>query len=269
MANWGAQHLAEVESKEGTGDGSGAIRNLVEVGLKNANDASQKARAEAKGTDEKTYPYVTDAGKCSRQVWFSLQNVDKSETLTTDSLVNFGVGHAVEEWLAVVLEAQGAEIVREYSIKHLHKGTIVSGRVDFIVTLPDFNCLIELKTISSRAMGFMLRQKKPGRDEHRKQLNLYEHFSQLSMINGRMYDVGYLVYVVKDATKAEPTVHAFKVKYDRDMAIADLDNLAEIASMAKKNIDPGIPLGYKKSAYPCTYCDWKTFCWNNKEVTNG
>ena len=81
--------------------------------------------------------------------------------------------------------------------------------------------------------------------------------------------LAYLVYCVKDATRREPTVHAFEVKYDRDMAIADLDNLAEIAHMAKKDVDPGIPYGYTKTTYPCSYCDWKTFCWSKKEKTNG
>lgn len=265
MGNWGAQHLAQVEENHGTGTGSSAIRQLIETGIKAANDAKQEARVKEKGTDQKTNPYVTDAGKCVRKVYLSLANVPETEELTTDSYVNFGVGHSVEEWLADVLEAQGAEIVREYSIKHLDSGVIISGRVDFIVTLPDYNCLIELKTTSSRAMGFMLRNGEAGKADHRKQANLYLHFSQLSMINGRMYDTAYLVYVVKDATRREPTIHAFEVKYDEEMARADIKNLVEIAHMAKKGIDPGIPVGYTKSKFPCSYCGHKGFCYDKKE----
>lgn len=264
MSRWGARHLAQVEDEHGTGTGSAAIRQLIETGIKAANDAQQKARVEAKGTDKKENAYVTDAGKCPRKVWLSLKNVPETEELSTDSYVNFGVGHAVEDWLAATLEAQGAEIIREHRVQYEESGVAISGRVDFLVTLPDYNCLIELKTTSSRAMSFMLKNQEAGKDDHRRQANLYCHFSHLAPINGRSYDTAFLVYVVKDATRREPTIHAFEVKYDEQEAKADIKNLVEISHMARKDIDPGIPVGYTKSKWPCNYCGFRSFCHKGK-----
>lgn len=259
MPKYGA-HLSEFENEFGTGSGSHVIRDLVGKGIALLNENSQKERVASKGTDLKENPHVSDAGKCPRQVYFSLRNIPKTEPLTTDSLVNFGVGHAVEEWLTKALEVQGAGVIREARIEIPVDGTVVSGRVDFLVTLPEFHSIVELKSINSRSMGFTLRKQEPGKDDHRRQLNLYLHAAAQEQLEGGPFDKGYLIYVVKDATKGEPPLHAFEVAYNKNIAEADLLWLARLKKQADAKSDPGIPTGYTKSKYPCNYCGWQSYC---------
>lgn len=265
------QHLAQVVEANGTGSATATIVRWVEEGIKAANDASQAERIAAKGTDKKANPYATDAGKCVRQVYFSLTGVPQTEPLTTDSYINFGVGHSVEEWLAGCLKASGAEVMQEVRIEIPAGDTVVSGRVDFLLGLKEENALVELKTTSSRAMGAMLRYGELGKDDHRKQANIYLHASQLGLLPHK-YDHAYLVYCVKDATRREPPLHAFQVNYDKSAAEADLKSLALIAKMAAAGRDPGIPAEYqakfaekgKTPVFPCGYCSYKTHCWKER-----
>ena len=119
-------------------------------------------------------------------------------------------------------------------------------------------------------MGAMLRYGENGKADHRKQANIYLHASQLGLLPHK-YDHAYLVYCVKDATRREPPLHAFRVDYDKGAAEADIKSLAMIAKMAEKGKDPGIPspflqhLAEKKNLpWQCQYCSWKGVCFDGK-----
>lgn len=257
------EHLADVVDRFGPAFATGTIVDLIEEGLRQANALEQERRAEEKGTTKKLNPYVTDVGKCERAVVKSLRNDPESDPLTTDSLINFGVGHAVEDWLTRILEVQGATVLREVRLEIPLEGVSVpvSGRADFLVTIPEAKLLIELKTTSSRAMGYMIRNGHQGRDEHRRQLNLYLHASHLGIIGDEPFETGLLVYVVKDGVKGEPVAHAFDITYDAFTASTDLLLLGQLARQADRGEIPQIPDGYKKNKFPCGYCAFRKACW--------
>lgn len=268
-------HLAEVEREYGTGDASEALRALLIRGLEEKNRVEREQRAAERGTADKLNPHISDAGKCLRQVTYSLMNAEQSEPLTADSLMNFLVGHAVEEVLAEILTAAGAEFVREERVTIPAGETVITGRKDFDgvrirwsekiaeqlgadrIDIPE-GTVVELKSTNSRAMGFMLKRGERGRNEHRRQLNLYIYGSGVSE--------GYLVYVVKDATKGEPIFHAFRVEMDEAQARNDLQALASAHDLAKRETLPEIPSGYAQNSFPCTYCNWRTRCWLDASV---
>jgi hypothetical protein len=265
MARRPQQHLREVvDQYDGAPDPAG-IALLLERGLWAARDAEQAARLADRGTLDKLNPHISDAGKCPRQVFLSLRNVPETDPLTADSLVNFGIGHAVEEWFANILMAQGAEILREVRVEIPAGNTKVSGRSDFLVRLPygQRQVLIELKSASSRSMSFGIKKGEQGKDDHRRQLNLYLHASQLGLLpeGWGPFDEGYLVYGVKDATKGEPPFFPYLVAYDEDLALNDLRNLAQLHAVAKLGGDIPIPdESYTKRKFPCGWCSYATHC---------
>lgn len=271
------RHLAELVDFYGRGpdDATEALVSLIETGLRVANERGRQEWA-ASHPDGKTNPYVTDAGKCPRQIFYSLTGVEETEELTTDSYINFGIGSAVEEWLGEVLSEAGLNFYREVRVEIPHQGTTVTGRIDFCFV--HSGRLIELKTTSSRSMSFMLRNREQGRDEHRSQANLYLHAQRHGTIawpegvDPQPLTDAYLVYVTKDATRREPTINAWHVPYDAERAEADLSMLSMVAQAAKQGTDPGIPAEYReafddkgKLHWRCQYCPFQRACWDVNE----
>jgi CRISPR/Cas system-associated exonuclease Cas4 (RecB family) len=247
------RHLSEVVRTHGSGNATDELRAILRNGLVALNDEQQAARLIERGTLDKLNPHISDAGKCPRQVTYSLRNIEPSDPMTEDSLTNFLVGHAVEDAWAKILVAAGAEIVREERVSIPAVATVVTGRKDFGVKLLWRESVVELKSINSRAMAFMLKSGERGKPDHRRQLNLYLRASGLS--------VGHLVYLVKDATKGEPILHAWEVEYDAERADADIAALVLADEIAKRGELAPIPEGNQQNKYPCTYCNWRTACW--------
>lgn len=269
------EHLSGIERIHGSGNASDALRTLLHRGLRAMNDKSREERVAQRGTADKLNPHVSDAGKCVRQVVMSLMNLP-AEPYTDDSLMNFLVGHAVEEAWAAVLTAAGAEFVREDRVEIPVVGTKVTGRQDFggirlvwrasvaealglddLAAIPD-GAIVELKSINSRSMSWMLKKGEKGKDEHRRQLRLYLYATGAP--------VGFLVYLVKDATKGEPILHAWEVEPNDAASGRDLEQLASAYEMASSGAVPPIPEGFKKSAYPCSYCAFRPLCWDEQNL---
>lgn len=248
------QHLAEIERFSGSGNATEELRTILNDGLF-ALDAKKRAdRIAERGTADKKNPHISDAGKCIRAVTYSLMNEEPSDPFTADSLMNFLVGTAVEEAWAKILTAAGAEFVREEHVSIAVNGTVVTGRKDFDgIRLLWHGNIVELKSINSRSMGWMLKKKQEGKDDHRRQLNLYLFSAGVPS--------GYLVYLVKDATKGEPILHAYRVDLNEELAKDDLALMADAHKMARENFLPLIPEDFKQTAYPCTYCQFRTKCW--------
>ena len=244
-------HLKDVLDRYPGAPRAEQIRAIFEAALTEAERRKKEERAKVRGDLIKRNPSVSDVGKCQRAVYYSLRNVPPTNPPTPDSLMSFGLGHAAEDWLAGILETLGAEIEREVPVEIEHDGEKITGRIDLILHLRGVG-MMELKTINSRAMGWMLKRNEPGRDEHRAQLNLYMHATGTA--------VAFLVYVVKDATKGEPFVFPFEVLYDQSKALEGLARLAELAKAARSEQDPGIPAGYTGKGYPCNYCPWWNAC---------
>ena len=278
------QTLAQIVAMFGTGNATNFMVSLIEEGLAKENEQGQQARLEERGTLDKLNPHVTDIGKCPRKVVKSLLNHPETNPLTTDSLINFGVGHAIEEWFAHVMELQGALAVREIKIRIPYEGEgmseITSGRTDFFLAWPEESILCELKSTSSRAMHWMLKRGENGKEDHRYQLNQYLDASQKQCLSfpdpydstgilEPSFDKGFLVYVVKDAVKGEPNIHAWEVPYDKELAEHHQWELAKLADMARAGNVPDIPADYDPKKFPCSYCSFQGDCWGERYMPKG
>lgn len=261
------QHLAETVRDYGPTPAADEVMALLAAGIKAKNDAETARRIAERGTADKLNPHASDAGKsCLRQTVYSLLNVPKSNPPDLNAEINFAVGHAVEEMFADILGAAmpDAKIRREVHFSIPVDGTHVSGRTDFIIESISRNTLIELKAKNAPACGYMIRNGEQGQADHRRQVNLYMHASHMPESPfSHPYDEAWLVYIANGAIKGEPVVHAFTVAYDPDMAREDLRILANAKNLADAGTLPDRAPELKRSAFPCSYCNWKSHCWSN------
>ena len=73
-----------------------------------------------------------------------------------------------------------------------------------------------------------------------------------------------LLYVVYNGTKGEPRYFEYDVPYESALAERDLKFLANVNRHVRIGLDPMIPEGNKYSSYPCSWCNFRSFCWQNK-----
>lgn len=266
------QHLASIVADSGTGDATAPVRALLEYGLQKKLEQERAARA-AEGKEFREYPYVTDAGKCPRQVYFALTNTPRTESLTLDSWMTLNLGSKAEELYIALLEAAGVRILTQERVELESHGEKVVGKLDLLIEVPEeVRALIpgleprelwELKTKNSRALGWVIKRGGPeAEDAHRKQTRLYLNAAEKDLIPRPTLARGRLIYTAVGATKGEPLFHAWFVDYDRESAEKDLRDLAALQKLAKEKMDPGIPAAYRKEppTFPCGYCDWKRIC---------
>lgn len=299
MAKRPAQHLGELLKRHGYSDeqASKFARETIEAALNIEREAKDAQRV-AEGKTQRAI-YATDLGKeCDLQFTLGFSDLIP-EPFSLDSLINFGVGSSVENWLADTLLASGAGIVREasavteVSLDCGECSTAFSeqarGRIDILATLKDEDgatTVMEVKSINSRAMGMMLKFGERGKAAHRLQLQYYlRALNRGEVQGGQVQDGGFqmsgediivqadaeqglLVYVVKDPTKGEPNIHAYWVERD-DAAIES--RLRELAALKHRYEFHGV-LGNPaaeavksitkggKQWWGCTYCSHRMSC---------
>lgn len=260
---------------------------LLKVAFEKAREADQAKRLEERGTLDKETMYLSDGVECLRQIVWARQNREVTNPPDIYSLMNFQVGHAVQEAVARVLTHLGGELIEEHHIDVEVDGSHVTGRSDFLLDiprsvleslnlggaeLPEHN-LIEIKATGEAAMVAMLGRGEEGKDGHRRQLNRYTHASRLGLMGDRKYEGGWLTYFVPLLPKGQPNFFPFWVPYNPALATGDLDYLAHADRMATAGEDPGIPPEFlqayensKKSpkmppVWPCQYCPFLETCW--------
>jgi hypothetical protein len=82
-----------------------------------------------------------------------------------------------------------------------------------------------------------------GKADHRRQANLYMKAEGLA--------TAYLVYVVKDATKGEPIIHAYLVEYDKGEANNDLLASGRAALISRSGPGPPPTSSIRKPSSRC------------------
>jgi hypothetical protein len=269
------QRLDKLEGIAGTGDGSRIIRLLIEKAIMHNEEKKRLERIAEKGTELKLNPYVTDIGKCPKQNDYSFRNVPKTNPPSAASLFTFGIGNAVEDWVAGILEGLGVDtglhiLKTQFRIEVTHPdGVTVSGRLDAGIEFPDTEIILEFKSINRDGMYWLLKNQDGARPDHVSQCNQY--------LVAKRIDRGYVVYLVKDAKKGEEVVHAYRVDRDDERAIEEQDVLAQQWLRAQEPEFVPIPAEYltkfRKSGkipnYPCGYCDWQDVCWSEERKKRG
>ena len=186
--------------------------------------------------------YITDAGKCSRQIFFKFKKAPRAE-MEPRIMRIFDVGDYTHMRLMSVLFSLG--IVRAVEVK-IPPQEIISGRADAIIGLEGGKpFVVDFKSISN--YGFKsLEKPKP---EHTKQIQLYLHYFKIPQ--------GILLYENKDTQELKE----FQITYDPALVEKLLESFKILREEIKTSAIPLIPPELKDwPKWPCQYCEYKELC---------
>jgi CRISPR/Cas system-associated exonuclease Cas4 (RecB family) len=188
---------------------------------------------------EKKKFYISDAGKCPRQIFFKFKNAPCKD-MEPRILRIFDQGNYVHLRLMRDLFSLGVAVASEIDIPPTED---VSGRADAIIRMDNELFVVDFKSINSMILN---RMKEP-KEENVLQLQLYLHFFKIKK--------GILLYEGKDSSK----IKEFFVKYDEKKAKKILKDFRRLKVNVKKNLIPKRLPDYP-SNWQCRYCQYKGLC---------
>jgi CRISPR/Cas system-associated exonuclease Cas4 (RecB family) len=183
--------------------------------------------------------YITDAGKCSRAVFFNFKNVPK-EKIDPRMLRLFDRGDYLQMQILNSLFSMGLVRASEIGIPSQE---LISGRADAIITLNNELYVVDFKSMNSMIFKKLTKPK----EENVNQIQLYMHFFKIPK--------GILLYISKD----DLDLKEFLIKYDKNRAEKLLKNLSDLKIKIDNNIVPAIILK-SKTNWQCKYCQFKEIC---------
>ncbi|MBU4299436.1 PD-(D/E)XK nuclease family protein [Patescibacteria group bacterium] len=188
---------------------------------------------------EQHHFYITDAGKCSRAIFFKFKNMPRKK-MTPEILRMFDHGNYVQ--MQILNALFGLGIVRASEI-NIPPQQLISGRADAILTLDN-----ELYVVDFKSMNSMIFQKlEAAKEENINQIQLYMHFFEIPK--------GILLYVNKNTLELKE----FALNYNPALCENLLQDLAALKIKIEKNIVPLRLSGYPEN-WQCRYCQFKEIC---------
>jgi len=188
---------------------------------------------------EQHHFYVTDAGKCSRAIFFKFKNVPR-EKMTPQVLRMFDHGDYIQMQVMSNLFSLG--VVRASEIK-IPPQELISGRADAILTLNNQLYVVDFKSMNSMIFKNLTEPK----EDNLNQIQLYLHFFKIPK--------GILLYINKDTLELKE----FLVEYNQAIATKLLSELAELKRKVESDIVPQRIQGWPEG-WQCRYCQFKEIC---------
>jgi CRISPR/Cas system-associated exonuclease Cas4 (RecB family) len=183
--------------------------------------------------------YVTDAGKCSRAVFFKFKKAPKEE-MEARVLRLFEHGDYIHRLILNALFSLGLVRASEISIPSQQ---LVSGRADAIISFENELYVLDIKSINSFIFKTLIQPK----EENLDQIQLYLRFFQI--------EKGILLYVNKDTQELKE----FIVWRDENRA---QKLLAELKILKTKIDSDTIPV--RLADFPkdkqCQFCQFREIC---------
>lgn len=183
--------------------------------------------------------YITDAGKCSRAIFFKFKNVPR-EKMKPQVLRMFDHGDYIQMQILNTLISLG--IVRASEI-NIPPQELVSGRADAILTLNNELYVVDFKSMNSMIFKSLTQPK----EDNINQIQLYLHFFKIPK--------GILLYVNKDTLELKE----FLVEYNPNITSKLLKELTDLKTKIDKNIVPNRMPDYPVN-WQCQYCQFKEIC---------
>lgn len=188
---------------------------------------------------EQHHFYITDAGKCSRSIFFKFKNVPR-ERMEARILRLFDHGDYIQMQILNTLFSLG--LVRASEI-NIPPQELVSGRADAIITLNNDLYVVDFKSINS----MLFKKLEEPKEENVNQIQLYLHYFKIPK--------GILLYISKDTSELKE----FVIKYDPASARILLKNLETLKAKIDKNIVPERLADYPDN-WQCQYCQFREIC---------
>lgn len=205
--------------------------------LKELIDKFYLERERAKNKEQTRF-YISDAGRCSRMVFFKIKKAPRRE-LEAQVLRTFDHGDYIHRLILNTLFSLG--LVRASEI-NIPPQEIIAGRADAIISLNNSLYVLDIKSISGRTKKL----EKP-KEEDSAQLQLYLHFFKIPK--------GILLYVNKDTQE----LNEFLVNYNPNLARNLLDELSKLKVKVDSNIIPERIPTYPDD-WQCQYCQFFEIC---------
>lgn len=131
---------------------------------------------------EQTHFYITDAGKCPRQVFFRFKNVPRA-AMDARIMRIFEHGEHIHRNIFNILYRLKIGVTTEIPIPSQE---IISGRADAILCIDNENYVLDIKSMNS----MIFRKLEQPKEENVYQLQLYLHYFNIKK--------GILLYIDKD-----------------------------------------------------------------------
>jgi CRISPR/Cas system-associated exonuclease Cas4 (RecB family) len=190
---------------------------------------------------EQHHFYITDAGKCPRQIFFKFKKAP-AEEIDPRILMMFDHGDHIHQLIMKpLLSTRDIHVVA--SEINIPPQELVTGRVDAIISDGKELYILDIKSINGTIFNSLAQPK----EEHINQIQLYLHFFKRQK--------GILLYVNKDTQDLKE----FLVDYDADRAQLLLKNFAELKTKIDTNVIPKRLVDYPQN-WQCQYCQFKEIC---------
>jgi len=196
---------------------------------------------EKQNDKEQHHFYITDAGKCPREIFFKFKKAPR-EKMEARILRLFDHGDHIHQLIMRPLLSM-REIHVVASEVNIPPQELVSGRADAIISDGKELYVLDIKSINSMAFKSLTEPK----EDNVNQIQLYLYYFRIPK--------GILLYVNKDTQELKE----FLVDYEEKRALGLLKGFEEL----KKKIDASI-LPKRIPNYPddwqCKYCPFKEIC---------
>lgn len=190
---------------------------------------------------EQHHFYISDAGKCSRAVFFKFKNAPKKE-MEAHILRLFDHGDSIHKLIMKpLLSTRDVHVVA--SEVNIAPQEIISGRADAIVSDGKQLYVLDIKSMNS----YIFKNLTEPKEENVSQLQLYLHYFKIPK--------GILLYVNKDNQQLKE----FIVSYNQPQVEKLLSTLACLKKQIDSNTIPSRLPGYPDN-WQCNYCQFREIC---------
>ncbi len=190
---------------------------------------------------EQSHFYITDAGKCPREVFFKFKNAPRTE-MEAKVLRMFDHGDQVHQLIMrPLLGVREIHVVA--SEVNIGPQELISGRADAIISDGKDLYVLDIKSMN----GMIFKNLVEAKEDNINQLQLYLHFFKIPR--------GILLYVNKDTLELKE----FLVNYNPSIAKNLLEDLNKLKTKIDSNIIPSRIPDYPDN-WKCQYCAFKEIC---------
>jgi len=185
--------------------------------------------------------YLSEAGKCPRQVFFSFKKCPSKET-EPNFLRLFDHGDHMHQLITkTLLNIKNIKVVA--TEVNIPSSDLVSGRADAIVEKDNVLYVLDIKSINSKAFDYL----ESAKEDNVLQVQLYLHYFGI--------EKGILLYVNKDNLKLKEYI----IDYDKKVAESLIKDFEKLRKQIDSDEMPPRIKGYPLF-WQCKYCKFKSVC---------
>jgi len=189
---------------------------------------------------ERTQFYISEAGRCPRNVFFKFKRVPARE-MEAERLRLLEHGDYIHQ--LVLRPLFSLRLIRSTEVD-IPPQEIIKGRADAIISINGQPHVLDIKSISGR---MNLEKMTEPKQEDYYQIQLYLHYFGIKK--------GILLYMNKDTQELKE----FPIDYSDGLTKQLLTNFETLKSKIEKNIIPQRLVDYPTN-WQCSYCEFREIC---------